>query len=191
MRSVVAPSRSVVTLASIAIAAGMAVAMLALGREPWFAGGYIKLWHGAVKSAENSQHLTDWYTFTHLIHGFGFYWVLSWVARRMSLGARFVTATLAEAAWEVFENTSFVIERYRTATISLDYYGDTVVNSLGDLVVEMAGFALAASAPVWVTIVTFVAIEVVLAFAVRDNLMLNILMLLRPIEAVKSWQSGP
>jgi hypothetical protein len=164
--------------------------LLAMGREPWCECGYVKLWHGVVKSAENSQHLTDWYTFTHLIHGFGLYAVLAWVARGVSLSTRFLVATATEAAWEIFENTPLVIERYRAETISLDYYGDSIVNALGDLAASTVGFFFAARAPVGLTIVSFVALEATLAYFIRDNLTLNVLMLVWPSEAVRTWQSG-
>jgi len=175
---------------AVAIAAVMAGALLAMGREPWCTCGYVKLWHGITKSAENSQHLTDWYTFTHLLHGFGFYWLLFLVARPLPIGTRFLIAAGVEAAWEVLENTPLVIERYRAGTIALDYYGDSVVNSLGDLATEMAGFGMAAVAPAAVSVALFVALELLLAYAIRDNLTLNIVMLIRPIEAIKEWQTG-
>jgi hypothetical protein len=165
-------------------------ALLAMGRVPWCECGYVKLWHGVVHSSENSQHLTDWYTFTHFIHGFGLYLALSLLGPGWSLATRFLLATAGEAAWEVFENTPFVIERYRAETISLDYYGDSVVNALGDLVASDVGFLFAARVPVWATLAAFVVLEGALACIIRDNLTLNVLMLVWPIEAIKRWQSG-
>lgn len=161
-----------------------------MGRVPWCRCGYIKLWHGVVSSPENSQHVTDWYTFTHVVHGFGFYLLLWLMARRRSAASRFVVAVLLEAAWEVLENTPWIIDRYRTATVALEYYGDSVVNSMSDVVAMMLGFWTARRAPVWASVMLVVALEVALAALIRDNLTLNILMLIHPFEAIKRWQLG-
>ena len=185
-------ARGTWTIAAVAVALVAAVAAieLSMGRVAMCRCGEIKLWHGVVQSAENSQHVTDWYTFSHVIHGIGFYGLLWMVARRTPLGARFLTAVLLESAWEVFENTPFVIDRYRTATIALDYYGDSVVNSVSDIAAMMSGFWIARRLPVWGSVVLVVIVEVAVLLVIRDNLTLNILMLLYPIDAIRRWQSG-
>ncbi len=179
-----------------AVAAGIVVVqaaiLLAMGHPLICTCGYVKLWEGAANSSGNSQHLSDWYSFSHIIHGFGFY-LLLWLAdkrRPMPISVRLVAAIALEASWEVIENTPFIIDRYCASTISLDYFGDSVINSVSDTLFMVFGFFVAWRLPAWAVVALTLGLEVFVGYAIQDNLTLNILMLVYPIKAVRQWQMG-
>lgn len=185
-----AQSRLTPILVTLGIILLTAAWLLWIAREPICKCGYVKFWHGQVVSSENSQHISDWYTPSHIIHGFLFFGALWLVARRLSFGWRLAIATLVEAAWEIVENSDAVIERYRSVTISLDYYGDSVLNVVADISAMILGFWLASKLPVWATVALILLFEAATILIIRDGLALNVLMLLYPLDWVAEWQAG-
>jgi hypothetical protein len=182
------PAALVISLGMIAVTAGILAWM---GHVLICKCGYIELWHSSRNDSGTSQHLTDWYTYSHVLHGVIFYFLLWAIFRgRLSFAARLVIAVGIECAWEVFENSSFIIDRYRTQTVSRDYFGDSIVNSVADIVAMIVGFFLAWRLPPWVTVLLLIGTELVLLYLIRDNLFLNILMLIYPLDWIRQWQAG-
>lgn len=161
-----------------------------LGRIWICSCGYVKLFEPGVNTPGNSQHLADWYTPSHIIHGFLFYALVSLLFRKASFAQKLSFATLIEAAWELLENSPIIIDRYRSATMAIGYEGDSILNSAMDTVFMALGFLFAARAPVWLTLVIAIVFEIFTGWLIRDNLTLNVLMLVYPLDAVKAWQGA-
>ena len=165
-----------------------AAAEVSMGRRLWGTSGVPGFWSGDINSSHNSQFLLDPYTFTHVTHGILFFGLLSFIFRWLPFDARLAVTVALETAWEVIENTDTVIQRYRAETISLNYYGDSIVNSVGDVLACILGFLLASRLPRRAAVATVIVLELVLLVLVRDNLTLNIVMLIYPIRAIRMWQ---
>jgi len=172
------------------IIALMAAIELAMGRHPICTCGTVKLFVATVHGPDNSQHIADWYTPSHIIHGFLFY-LLGWLfLRRNPPGDRLIGAVVIEAAWEILENSPIIIDRYREATIALGYTGDSVINSVADLCWMMLGFGIARRLPVWAPVALAIGFELLTLVVIRDNLFLNVLMLVAPVDSIRVWQGG-
>lgn len=176
-------------IAAALIALVACAILFLMDRPPICTCGRVALWHGALDSG-NSQHIADWYSLSHVIHGFLFYAATILLWRRRPAGPRLALAVAVEAAWEILENSPIIIDRYRTATIALGYSGDSIVNSISDIGMMTLGFLFAARAPIWVTVAIAVSLELLALAVIRDNLTLNILMLTWPIDAVRAWQTA-
>src|SRR4051794_25838020 len=177
-------------IAALLIVGAAAAILLAMGRHPICTCGSVDLWVGGRDSPKTSQMLADWYSLSHVVHGLIFYALLWLIARRWPVETRFLVALLVEASWEVLENTPMVIDRYRTATTALGYTGDSVLNSVSDILMMCVGFLLARKLPVWASIALLVVFELIPLYVIRDNLALNIWMLLSPDAALRAWQAG-
>lgn len=182
-------------LAAIGVALGIVIILLGMHRPPICPCGTIRLWQGAVESAENSQQISDWYSFSHIIHGFLFYGAAHLIWRRFGFSAlspiwALALAVLVEGSWEILENSPIIIDRYRSVTVSFGYSGDSVLNSAADMGFMALGFVLAARMPGTMTVATALLFEMFTLFMIRDNLTLNVLMLAAPIEAVREWQAA-
>lgn len=167
-----------------------AVVEMTMGRVPICTCGTVRLWVGEANGPETSQQIADWYTLSHIIHGFLFFGALWLVARRLPVGARYLIALAVEIGWELLENSPLIIERYRSATAASGYSGDSVLNSVCDMLFMALGFAFAARAPVWLTVLVAIGFELLAAYVIHDNLTLNVIMLLYPIPAIRAWQGA-
>ena len=176
-------------VAAVILVVAAAATLLAMGRHPICTCGTIDLWVAGRDSPKTSQMLADWYSLSHIVHGLLFYAGLWLVARRVPIGSRFLIALLAEASWEVTENTPMVIDRYRATTAALGYTGDSVINSLSDILMMCFGFLIARKLPLWASVALLVLLELIPLFVIRDNLALNIWNLLAPNPAVAAWQA--
>lgn len=167
----------------------VAVASLVFeGRVWWCQAGDYSPWSWDIWTRHNSQHVIDPYSFTHILHGVLEFWLIGLVFRRMPLAWRLLIAVMIESSWEVAENSTYVIQRYREATISLDYFGDSIINSLADILCCATGFVIAYELRFWKSLLLFAATETVLIFWIHDSLILNIIMLVYPLDAIKAWQ---
>lgn len=165
-------------------------ALFMMGQPPICECGFVKIWEGVVLSSGNSQHLTDWYTFSHIIHGFIFYWLLGRFFPKMSLGARFLIAVAIETGWEISENTPWVIDHYRQQALAQGYIGDSVINSVFDTLAMVAGFVATRFSPVWLVIALAIGMELWTGITIRDNLFFNILGFFVQPEFIQNWQMG-
>lgn len=161
-----------------------------MGRLPLGPDGTFGLWEGNIHSNKCSQRLADAYSFSHIIHGMAFYGLLWLTARRLHVSTRYLIALALEAGWELLENSPIIINRYREATIALGYAGDSILNSTSDLFMMSLGFFLAWKLPVRITLLAIAVMEIGCALWIRDNLTLNIIMLIHPVDAIKAWQSA-
>jgi hypothetical protein len=174
----------------LAIFVIVAAILLAMERPPICTCGFVKLWEGEVNGPGNSQHIADWYTPSHMIHGMLFFALGWWLMRNRPMGARLIMAVILELAWEILENTPMVINRYREETMALGYSGDSILNSIADGGWMIAGFLIAARLPWKATAAIIVIFELFTLYMIRDNLTLNIVMLVYPLDAIKLWQAG-
>jgi Protein of unknown function (DUF2585) len=183
-------TRSRALILALAFVAAAAAVLLAMGRPPICTCGWVALWEPSADSARTSQMLADWYSPSHIIHGLLFYWLLWLAFRQWPVERRFLAALAIETAWELIENTPMVIDRYREATVALGYTGDSVINSLSDIAMMALGFLLARRLPAWMNVLLALALELAALIVIRDNLTLNIIMLLAPNDAIRAWQAG-
>jgi hypothetical protein len=172
------------------IFAGAIVILFAMQRPPICTCSYVKIWEGVVNGPGNSQHIADWYTFSHITHGFIFFGLTCLIMRQKPLGLRAMVASVLELAWEILENSPVIIDRYREATIAVGYSGDSILNSVADGGWMLLGFLIASRLPWKVTVALAIVFELFTLFMIRDNLTLNIVMLISPLDTIRHWQAA-
>jgi len=177
-------------ICAVCLVGVQALVLYAFGQPAICTCGYVKLWEGVVLGSGNSQHITDWYSFSHIIHGFLFYLLLWWLFPRMSVWKRLLFSIGLEATWEIIENTPAVIQHYRAQALAQGYTGDSIINSVSDTLVMAGGFIMAWRLPIWLVIVIALFLEIFVAYMIRDNLTLNILNLIHIFPAIATWQAG-
>ena len=164
-----------------------------MGRHPFCACGRIHFWVGDANGPENSQQVADWYSFSHVIHGFLLYAAVRAIAsftspkKPLAIGMWLIIAVTVEAGWELLENSPFIIARYRK-TMAESYDGDSILNSMSDICFAIVGFILASRLPAWLTVALAVVMEIFVAHMIRDNLVLNVIMLIHPFAGIRHWQ---
>ncbi len=190
-------STKVFIIILIGIITAQILSLYAMGRLPICACGFVKFWEGDVMSSSNSQQIADWYTFSHIIHGFIFYAMMYFINRKffikkggLPIAWWLIVAVLLEVGWEIIENSTWIIEYYRANTVSIGYIGDSILNSVFDVIWMALGFFIARKLPVYMTITLIIVFELMTGYFVRDGLILNILMFIYPAEAIKVWQTG-
>ncbi|WP_271200866.1 DUF2585 family protein [Methylopila turkensis] len=178
---------------SVALVGGFAAILYAMGRPLICPCGEIKLWHGAANDGGTSQHIADWYSLSHVIHGFIFYGAAVLIGRLwgrpLAIATALIGAIAVEGAWELLENSPIIIDRYRAATVSDAFAGDSVLNSAADIGFMILGFTVARLSPTWTIVAAAIAMELLALYVIRDNLTLNVIMILHPIDAIRDWQA--
>ena len=184
------PTLSATALIALTFLAAQAITLFLFGQPPICTCGYIKAWEGTVLGPGNSQHLSDWYTFSHIVHGFIFYGLLALIFPRVAARRRLLIALGIEIAWEITENTPMVIQHYREQALAQGYTGDSIINSFMDSVFMALGFVFAWRSPWWVTVAAALALEVFVLIMIRDNLTLNVINLIHPVQSIADWQAA-
>lgn len=182
--------KKIIIIGIVGLLLAQAVVLFVFGQPGICDCGFVKVWEGVVLSSGTSQHISDWYTFSHIIHGFLFYALLWWLFPKMSFGVRLLIAMGIEITWEIAENTPWVIQAYREQALAQGYMGDSVLNSVLDTVFMMLGFWFARKAPIMATIAIGLFFELWVAYVIRDNLTLNILNFIYQFDFIHRWQSG-